>query len=161
MVPSARTTGNCSSDATGPWLSWKLRPEVSVRRVDAARDGAVLFGRRDGQPFIHCGQREAGAHDEVVAERPGQADARLEVVPILLVERLGVSDHADAAGDDVIRAGGIEAGHLAVLVVLGALHLVTDAQVQGEVRRDFPIVLEIPGVNPVARQVAEQVRVMV
>ena len=64
----------------------------------------------------------------------------------------GVSDEADSAGDEVIGGGRIEARHLAVLVILGALHLVADAEVQGQIRQDFPVVLEVQGVDPVARQ---------
>ena len=61
-------------------------------------------------------------------------------------------------GTTLSGAGRVEARHLAVLVVFRALHLVTHAEVQGEVRPDLPVVLEVAGVDPVARQVAEQVR---
>ena len=110
-----------------------------------------------GQAFIDRRDTEAGAHHEIVAEGPGQAHAGLEVVPVLLVERGGVRDHADTAGDDVVRALRIETRHLPVLVVLRALHLVTNPEVQGQVASDFPVVLEVHRVHPIARQAAEQV----
>ena len=69
-----------------PLAELELRPEVSAGRVDAARDGAVLLGGSGGQAFVHGGEREAGADDRSYCERPGQSDARLEVVPILGVQ---------------------------------------------------------------------------
>ncbi len=142
--PIGADDGELQQRCRRPLAELELRPEVSARGVDAAGDGTVLFARRGGQAFIYGGDTRSRRESRncCAKTRPGPTRG-WKLFQSFLYSVLGVSDHAFSAGHEVICGVRIEAGYLAVLVVLGALHLIADAEVQGQVRQDFPVVLEV------------------
>ena len=84
---------------------------------------------------VATAQDRAGVADEV----PGEADARAEVVLVVL-------DHLarERAADDLERAEGAVLCRVRV-VDEAEVHVVANAEVKGEARRDLPVVLRIEG----------------
>ena len=98
----------------------------------------------------------AGSKYELVGDLIRQAEPRSEVAvggranSQPAVGTLGHSVEferpAIVAADARIRKGGVEAGELAPVLLEGHLHVPANAEVQGQLRQNLPIVLEVYGV---------------
>src|SRR5262249_23754306 len=105
-----------------------------------------------GHEQILRDEAEIGASHQLRTEVPGHAQARLEVLPVTRRERTGMMhNRPQAAGDRVFRRR-VEFRLLAVLGCVGRFVGPAETVVDGEVADWLPVVLQVEGIAPPARQ---------